>query len=115
MKFVRSLVIVRTACGYYYQYWFALDEDEMLENNDLKLIEKNTGETFAHSKNKLTCLRCGSNSRSPPVASISRYKSAVKSSEDDQHHDLAVSTRYPCDLANEQEFLIFGMPEVLVW
>jgi hypothetical protein len=65
-------VIVRTACGYYYQYWFALDEDEMLEDNDLKLIEKNTGETFAHSKNKLTCLRCGSNSRSPPVASISR-------------------------------------------
>ena len=80
-------------------YWCVLDEDEMLEDDDLKLLEENTGETFQCRKNKLTCLRRRSNSRSPPVASTSRCKSMVKSSED----DLAVGTsaiRYLCDLAS---------------
>jgi hypothetical protein len=67
----------------------------MLKDDDLKLLEENTGETFAHSKNKLTYLRCVSNSRSSPVASTSRCKSVVKSSED----DLAVGIRCHCDLA----------------
>jgi transcription elongation factor SPT6 len=59
------------------------DKDKMLQDDVLKLLEENTGETFAHSKNKLTCLSCGSSSRSPPVASTSRCKSVVESSEDD--------------------------------
>jgi hypothetical protein len=62
----------------YYYYWCALGEDEMLEDDDLKLLEENTGETFVYRKNKLTCLRCGSNSRSPPIASTSRCKSVLK-------------------------------------
>jgi len=61
----------------------ALDEDEVLEDDDLELLEENTGETFARSKNKLTRLRRGRDSRSPPVASTSRRKSVVESSEDD--------------------------------
>jgi hypothetical protein len=28
-------------------HWCALNEDKMLEDNDLKLLEENTGETFA--------------------------------------------------------------------
>ncbi|KAI0256807.1 transcription elongation factor Spt6 [Lactifluus subvellereus] len=59
-----------------------LDEDEVLEDDDLELLEENTGETFAR-KNKLTRLRRGRDSGSPPVASTSRRKSVVESSEDD--------------------------------
>ncbi|KAI0273742.1 transcription elongation factor Spt6 [Gloeopeniophorella convolvens] len=59
------------------------DEDEVLEDDDLDLLEENTGETFARSKNKLTRLRRGRDSGSPPVASTSRRKSVVESSEDD--------------------------------
>ncbi|KAI0306468.1 transcription elongation factor Spt6 [Multifurca ochricompacta] len=59
------------------------DEDEVLEDDDLELLEENTGETFARSKNKLTRLRRGRDSGSPPVASTSRRKSVVESSEDD--------------------------------
>ncbi|KAI9509640.1 transcription elongation factor Spt6 [Russula earlei] len=61
----------------------ALNDDEVLEDDDLELLEENTGETFARSKNKLTRLRRGRDTGSPLVASTSRRKSIVESSEDD--------------------------------
>ena len=60
----------------------------MLEDNDLKCLEENTGETFAHSKNKLTRLSSVSNSSSPPAQGASQWSSLLT-------NDLTVSTGYP--------------------
>ena len=65
----------------------------MLEDDDLELLEENTGETFARSKNKLTRLRRGRDSRSPPVPSTSRRKSVVDFSEDDLAVGAPVTSR----------------------
>lgn len=76
----------------------ALDDEEMLEDDDLELLEENTGETFARSKTKLTRLRRGRDSGSPPIASTSRRKSVVESSEDDLDLDAPVTLR-PNDIS----------------
>lgn len=56
------------------------DEDEGLEDDDLELLEENTGTSF---KKRLTRLRRGRDSGSPPVASSSKRKALVESSDDD--------------------------------
>lgn len=61
------------------------DEEEGLEEDDLELLEENTGETFTRNKNKLTRLRRGRDS--PPVASSSKRKAVVESSDDDLDGD----------------------------
>ncbi|KAI0065393.1 transcription elongation factor Spt6 [Artomyces pyxidatus] len=63
------------------------DEDEALEEDDLELLEENTGETFSRSKNRLTRLRRGRDSGTPPVASSSKRRPAVESSDEDLDAD----------------------------
>ncbi|KAI0054143.1 transcription elongation factor Spt6 [Auriscalpium vulgare] len=71
------------------------DEDEGLEEEDLELLEENTGATFSRNKNRLTRLRRGSGT--PPVASTSRRRPAVESSDEDLDADDADLPR-PQDL-----------------
>ncbi|KAI6002682.1 hypothetical protein EDD15DRAFT_2465237 [Pisolithus albus] len=62
-------------------------EEEALEEDDLELLEENTGTPF---RNRLTCLCRGRDGRSPPASSSSRQKQVVESSEDvlDDDEDL---------------------------
>ncbi|KAF9246316.1 SH2 domain-containing protein [Melanogaster broomeanus] len=60
------------------------EEEEALEEDDLELLEENTGTSF---RNRLTRLRRGRQDGSPPVASSSRRKQVVESSEDDLDND----------------------------
>ncbi|KAI6019291.1 hypothetical protein BKA83DRAFT_4495320 [Pisolithus microcarpus] len=62
-------------------------EEEALEEDDLELLEENTGTPF---RNRLTCLCRGRDGRSPPASSSSRRKKVVESSEDvlDDDEDL---------------------------
>jgi transcription elongation factor SPT6 len=60
------------------------EEEEALEEDDLELLEENTGTSF---RNRLTRLRRGREDGSPPVASSSRRKPVVESSEDDLDND----------------------------
>ncbi|KAI6011985.1 hypothetical protein BKA83DRAFT_4501224 [Pisolithus microcarpus] len=62
-------------------------EEEALEEDDLELLEENTGTPF---RNRLTCLCRGRDGRSPPASSSSRRKQVVESSEDvlDDDEDL---------------------------
>ncbi|KAH7913720.1 SH2 domain-containing protein [Hygrophoropsis aurantiaca] len=60
------------------------EEGEALEEDDLELLEENTGTSF---RNRLTRLRRGRESGSPPVASSSKRKPVVESSEDDLDED----------------------------
>ncbi|OBZ75792.1 Transcription elongation factor SPT6 [Grifola frondosa] len=62
-----------------------LDEEEGLEEDDLELLEENTGASF--SRNRLTRLRRARDSESPPAPSTSRRKAVVESSEDDLDND----------------------------
>lgn len=59
----------------------------MLEEDDLELLEENTGETFLRNKNRLTRLRRGRDSESPPVASSSKRKTVVDFSDEDLDAD----------------------------
>jgi transcription elongation factor SPT6 len=60
-------------------------EGEGLEEDDLELLEENTGASF--TKSRLTRLRRGHTSESPPEASSSRRKTILESSEDDLDND----------------------------
>jgi transcription elongation factor SPT6 len=60
------------------------DEEEGLEDDDLELLEENTGASF--TKSRLTRLRRGHTSESPPEASSSR-RNAIESSDDDLDND----------------------------
>jgi transcription elongation factor SPT6 len=59
---------------------FLADKGDTLEEDDLDLLEENTGSSF---RNRLTRLRRARHSDSPPEASSSRRKSGVESSDDD--------------------------------
>jgi transcription elongation factor SPT6 len=61
------------------------DEDEGLEDDDLELLEENTGASF--TKSRLTRLRRGHTSESPPAASSSRRNAILESSDDDLDND----------------------------
>ncbi|TFY83720.1 hypothetical protein EWM64_g301 [Hericium alpestre] len=56
-------------------------EEEGLEEDDLELLEENTGGSF-RKQSRLTRLRRGRDSESPPVASSSRRKAVVESSDE---------------------------------
>jgi transcription elongation factor SPT6 len=56
----------------------------MLEEDDLDLLEENTGTSFRH---RLTRLRRAHDSESPPVPSSSRRKAVVESDEEDLDKD----------------------------
>ncbi|KAF9454548.1 transcription elongation factor SPT6 [Macrolepiota fuliginosa MF-IS2] len=60
------------------------EEDEELEEDDLELLAENTGGTF--KKNRLTRLRRGRVSESPPATS-SRRRNVVESSDEDLDND----------------------------
>ena len=60
-------------------------EEEGLEEDDLDLLEENTGASFKH---RLTRLRRAHDSESPPVPSSSRRKAVVESDEDLDNDDL---------------------------
>ncbi|KXN86889.1 Transcription elongation factor SPT6 [Leucoagaricus sp. SymC.cos] len=60
------------------------EEEEELEEDDLELLAENTGTTF--KKNRLTRLRRGRVSDSPPAAS-SRRRNVVESSDEDLDND----------------------------
>lgn len=66
------------------------DEEEDLEEDDLELLQENTGADFSH---RLTRLRRAGGSASPPPASSSKRKAIVQSDEDDLDdapgHDIA--------------------------
>ncbi|KAF7969884.1 hypothetical protein HWV62_25605 [Athelia sp. TMB] len=64
----------------------AEEEEEGLEDDDLELLEENTGASF--SKGRLTRLRRGHGSESPPVASSSKRKTVLDSSDDDLDNDV---------------------------
>lgn len=59
-------------------------EEEGLEEDDLDLLEENTGTSFKH---RLTRLRRAHDSESPPAPSSSRRKAVVQSDEDDIDND----------------------------
>lgn len=59
-------------------------EEEALEEDDLELLEENTGASFRH---RLTRLRRAHDSESPPAASSSRRKTVVRSEEEDIDND----------------------------
>ncbi|GJE87155.1 transcription elongation factor Spt6 [Phanerochaete sordida] len=59
-------------------------EEEALEEDDLELLEENTGTSFKH---RLTRLRRAHDSVSPPAPSSSRRKTIVQSDEDDLDND----------------------------
>lgn len=65
------------------QFAIGEDEDEELEEDDLELLAENTGGTF--KKNRLTRLRRGRVSESPPAAS--RRRTVVESSDEDLDND----------------------------
>lgn len=56
-----------------------------MEADDLELLEENTGASF--TKSRLTRLRRGHDSDSPPVASSSKRKTILESSDDDLDND----------------------------
>lgn len=60
-------------------------EEEALEEDDLDLLEENTGTSFKH---RLTRLRRAHDSESPPAPSSSRRKAVVESDEDLDNDDL---------------------------
>ncbi|EPQ58032.1 transcription elongation factor Spt6 [Gloeophyllum trabeum ATCC 11539] len=60
------------------------EEEEALEDEDLELLEENTGASF---KNRLTRLRRGRDDESPPTASSSKRRVVEESSEDDIEND----------------------------
>ena len=60
------------------------EEEEGLEEDDLELLEENTGTSFA--RNRLTRLRRARDSQSPPAPS-SKRKTVVESSDDDLDND----------------------------
>ncbi|KAA1471105.1 transcription elongation factor Spt6 [Dentipellis sp. KUC8613] len=62
------------------------DDDGVLEEDDLELLEENTGGSF-RNKNRLTRLRRGRDSESPPVASSSKRKAVVVSEDEDLDAD----------------------------
>lgn len=57
----------------------------MLEEDDLELLEENTGASF--SRNRLTRLRRARDSESPPAPSSSKRKAVVESSDEDLDND----------------------------
>ncbi|KAF8636737.1 hypothetical protein AX17_003540 [Amanita inopinata Kibby_2008] len=57
------------------------EEDEALEEDDLELLEENTGASF--KKSRLTRLRRGRESESPPAASTSKRRTVLESSDED--------------------------------
>ncbi|KZT70155.1 transcription elongation factor Spt6 [Daedalea quercina L-15889] len=61
------------------------EEDEGLEEDDLELLEENTGASF--SRNRLTRLRRARDSESPTAPSSSKRKAVVESSDDDLDND----------------------------
>ncbi|KAI6018588.1 hypothetical protein BKA83DRAFT_4127766 [Pisolithus microcarpus] len=63
------------------------EEEEALEEDDLELLEENTGTSF---RNRLTRLCQSRDGRSPPTSSSFRWKQVVESSEDvlDDDEDL---------------------------
>ena len=61
------------------------EEEEVLEEDDLELLEENTGASF--SRNRLTRLRRARDSESPPAPSSSKRKAVVESSDDDLDND----------------------------
>lgn len=63
------------------------EDEEELEEDDLELLAENTGGTF--KKNRLTRLRRGRVSDSPPAAS-SRRRNVVESSDEDIDNDEAL-------------------------
>ena len=56
----------------------------MLEEDDLDLLEENTGTSFRH---RLTRLRRAHDSESPPAPSSSRRKTVVESDDEDLDRD----------------------------
>jgi transcription elongation factor SPT6 len=60
-------------------------EEEDLEDDDLELLEENTGTSF--KKGRLTRLRRG-RSDSPSAASFSKHRPVVESSDDDLDNDI---------------------------
>lgn len=58
-----------------------------MEEDDLELLEENTGASFSRSKNHLTRLRRARDSDSPPEPSSSKRRQAVESSEEDIDND----------------------------
>lgn len=61
------------------------EEEEGLEDDDLELLEENTGASF--TKGRLTRLRRGHDSDSPPATSSSKRRPALESSDDDLDND----------------------------
>ena len=59
-------------------------EEEALEEDDLDLLEENTGASFKH---RLTRLRRAHDSQSPPAASSSRRRNVVESEGEDIDND----------------------------
>ena len=59
-------------------------EEEALEEDDLELLEENTGASFKH---RLTRLRRAHDSASPPAASSSRRRNVVESEDEDIDND----------------------------
>lgn len=64
-----------------YTIKYSGEEDEALEEDDLDLLEENTGASF--KKNRLTRLRRGRESESPPAVSSSKRRAVVESSDED--------------------------------
>ncbi|PFH54298.1 hypothetical protein AMATHDRAFT_135887 [Amanita thiersii Skay4041] len=71
------------------------EEDEALEEDDLELLEENTGASF--KKSRLTRLRRGRESESPPTMSNSKRRTVVESSDEDMDNDEA---RHVPDIQN---------------
>lgn len=67
-------------------YLFHVEEDDGLEDDDLALLEENTGTSFKR-RGRLTRLRRGRDSESPPAASTSKRRAVIDSSDDDLDHD----------------------------
>ncbi|KAK2466864.1 hypothetical protein APHAL10511_001122 [Amanita phalloides] len=61
------------------------EEDEALEEDDLELLEENTGTSF--KKSRLTRLRRGRESESPPAVSSVKRRAIVESSDEDIEND----------------------------
>lgn len=59
------------------------EEDDGLEEDDLELLEENTGTSFA--RNRLTRLRRARDSQSPPAPS--KRKNVIESSDEDLDND----------------------------
>ncbi|THH26563.1 hypothetical protein EUX98_g7622 [Antrodiella citrinella] len=63
-------------------------DDEGLEEDDLDLLEENTGAAFSRNKHRLTRLRRARDSESPPGPSSSKRKQVVASDDDLDNDDL---------------------------